>query len=98
MPHREFEMYDAWLGMQWNRPDRHDHYLMKFMTVVVGLFSKKGTNLDPNTFRIDFVETKPTKVTSPEGEADKTKIAKAATNSILKRSKAKPVFKTKPNS
>lgn len=29
MTHRQYLMWQLWLGQQWNEPDRHDHYSMR---------------------------------------------------------------------
>lgn len=92
MSHREFVAHYEWLELQWDIPDRGDHYLMKFMALVVSLMSKGHTAIDPNKFKVKFEKAK-----SNKDKANQAKIAsKTAISRILKGSKAKPTYKTKP--
>lgn len=36
MTHRQFLAWHEWLGMEWNRPDRHDHYAMRVAQSMTG--------------------------------------------------------------
>lgn len=47
--HRQYLTWLAWLEMQWNKPDRHDHYLMRVAQVVC----KQPRELD--FYKIEFV-------------------------------------------
>lgn len=38
---RQLGIWLAWLGMQWERPDRHDYYLMQIATEIKRVLSRK---------------------------------------------------------
>lgn len=81
MPHREFMMYDEWLHEEWNRPDRHDYYLMQIAARVAGVLSKRPDRYTLDKFKIAFgtaSEVHPGKKMSPEHAKTVTALARAS--------------------
>lgn len=55
--HREFLVWQAWLSLQWNRPDRTDHYLMMITREIRSLFAKSAVSVDE--CKVKFSEPAP---------------------------------------
>jgi len=60
MTHRQFEAWQEWLAMQWNLPDRSDHYMMQ----VAAMQSSEQRTIDD--FRIKFTSSNEPVVELPE--------------------------------
>lgn len=65
----------AWLSEEWNRPDRHDHYLMLVATRVQQVLAKHPSKIKPEHNKLQFGPRKPAKPIDRQTAAN---IAKAA--------------------
>lgn len=71
--HREYLLWQRWFSDQWNRPDRHDWYLMRVcQTLVKMLKGKKGQVPDLEFFKVKFEKPAPK---TPVDETDPDYIA-----------------------
>lgn len=52
--HREHLGWLAWLDLQWNRPDRADHYQMQTACEVRRVLAKDPNSIQPKQFNIPF--------------------------------------------
>lgn len=52
MTHRQYEAWQEWLELEWNKPSRGDYYVMRVAAEIKGLFSK--TSIDLESLRIEF--------------------------------------------
>lgn len=49
--HREYETRLAWINDQWNKPDRHDYYIMMLAAEVHNVLRK---HIQPDKFKMTF--------------------------------------------
>ncbi len=75
--HREYLLWMTHLELEWNRPDRHDNYVMALIAAVKSVLRKKPANIDDQQIKFVFEKPGPKKPLSP-GEVKRiTKQAKA---------------------
>lgn len=77
MTHRQYLAWQAWLGMEWNRPSRSDHYLMQLALVTMRANMKHPGRVQMKHLQLEFKEVTRT-ASKPEGRLDPRKIEKAA--------------------
>lgn len=53
---REYRMRLKWLDEQWNKPDRHDHYIMALTRAVDRQYNDKRKERDLKDFKVPFKE------------------------------------------
>jgi hypothetical protein len=58
MTHRQFIAWCAWDGMQWNRPDRIEFYIMRLIAEVRRGWVKHPEQVDEREFKVSFTQTK----------------------------------------
>jgi len=51
---RQYEVWQAWLDLQWNRPSRTDHYLMQIAAQVTRAAAKNPRSVKSEGFKIEF--------------------------------------------
>jgi len=51
---RQFEAWQCWRGLQWDRPDRTDQYLMQIACEVVRSRVKDPAKVKLSHFKLDF--------------------------------------------
>lgn len=51
---RELRLWLVWLRRQWDRPDRHDWYLMQLACEVRRVLSKKPASIKVQDFKLRF--------------------------------------------
>lgn len=52
--YRQYRVLVAWLDMEWNKPDRHDGYLMQIACEIRRMFAKHPQNVKMSHFRLKF--------------------------------------------
>ena len=52
MTHRQFVVWEEWLGEQWDKPNRTDHYIMK-----AGAMAGRVREIDLNKIKIQFKQS-----------------------------------------
>lgn len=81
---REYRVRLAWLDLQWDRPDRGDHYLMQIAAEVARTLTKKST-VDVNRYKLSFKAKAGQKATGPGEQASRAKSVWKARLSNLPR-------------
>lgn len=56
----------VWLGLQWNKPDRGDHYLMQIHQAMKQVFSKNASGIKLKSSKIKFKYGRPKKKSKEE--------------------------------
>lgn len=75
MTHRQFAVWLAWLGEEWNHPSRTDHYLMQLDVTVKRLLAKHPGRIKFEQSQLKFG---PVARRGPQTKEQATAISKAA--------------------
>jgi hypothetical protein len=79
--HREYLLWNEYLDEQWEKPDRHDHYLMQIAMYVSRQFGSSSGKLKLSSFKLPFVwrkaEAVPIKTEAEEAKAKSAESAKS---------------------
>lgn len=54
MTHRQYQAWQAWLDMDMDQPDRHDHYLMGVACEVRRTRAENPNEVQPGDLRLEF--------------------------------------------
>lgn len=60
LTHRQFLAWQEWLNLQWNEPDRTDHYLMQVSYDIRRVNAKNPSRVKYKDTRITFKDTRAT--------------------------------------
>lgn len=58
----------TWISLEWNNPDRHDHYIMRLEQSMLQMMNSKRVRVKPIKFKY---RTRKRKLVNPEDREDK---------------------------